>query len=83
MRAREPEDLTSVFEEMRGQNDRAAIIVGAAMVEYALERAIKSRVRRPRNKTEADAIFNDRGIFGAFSEKIEVDPIGWTGIGAT
>jgi hypothetical protein len=70
MRVREPEDLTSVFEEMRGQNDRAAILVGGAMLEYALEKVIERRLRKPRNKTEANAIFNDWGIVGTFSGKI-------------
>ena len=67
----EPKDLERIFAEMRGENDRAVIAVGAAMVEYALEQVIRSRLREPRNKTEEGTLFSGKGILNTFAEKIQ------------
>jgi hypothetical protein len=39
-------------------------------VEHALEFVIACRLREPRNKTEENALFQEKGILGTFSEKI-------------
>jgi hypothetical protein len=65
-----PPSLDESFAELNGGSDRAAIIVGGALLEYALELAIESRLREPQNTDEKDKIFGDKGIFSTFSEKI-------------
>jgi hypothetical protein len=65
-----PENLDAIFAEMESSSDRAAILVCSALVEYALEQAIRSRLREPTTATEEAALCQDNGIFGTFSEKI-------------
>ena len=66
----EPRDFDNVFAELDGENDRAAILVGGSILEYALEQAIASRLREPQTTTESDALFDEHGILGSFHEKI-------------
>jgi hypothetical protein len=66
----ESENLDRIFEEIQGANDRAAIIVGAALVEDALEQCIASRLRDPANKEERRYLFGEEGCFGTFALKI-------------
>src|SRR5258708_2952729 len=65
-----PKDIDKIFEELKGQSDRAAISVGGSLVEYALEKCIESRFREPQEKTEQRVLFVDNGIIGTFYEKI-------------
>jgi hypothetical protein len=66
----EPQDMATIIEELSGESARAAITVGGAMVEHALEQLLRSRLRRPTNKTEVSYLFTDQGILGTFWEKI-------------
>jgi hypothetical protein len=62
-------DLGGVLKEIEGDNDRAAIIVGASMVDHILESLIE-RVLPPLSKDDRDKIFTDNGLLGSFSAKI-------------
>jgi hypothetical protein len=66
----EPKDGGQIQKELDGESDRAAILVGAAMVDHALERCIRSRLRPPTTKTEERMLFAESGIFGTYSKKI-------------
>ena len=66
----EPGDFDNVFAELDGENDRAAILVGGSILEYALEQAIASRLREPQRTTELDALFDEHDILGSFHKKI-------------
>ena len=66
----EPQDMVTIIEELSGESARAAITVGGAIVEHALEQLLRSRLRRPTNKTEASYLFAEQGILGTFWEKI-------------
>jgi hypothetical protein len=65
-----PIDNTKIFKEMKGRNDRAVILVAAALLENDLEECIASRFREPKTDPEKNALFGDRGILHTFSEKI-------------
>jgi hypothetical protein len=39
----EPKQIDNVLEELKNTNDRSAIIVGASLVEYGLEKLLQSR----------------------------------------
>jgi hypothetical protein len=65
-----PQDMNLILAELAGENDRAAITVGGSLVEHALELVLASRLRQPKNKTEASYLFSDSGILGTFWEKI-------------
>jgi hypothetical protein len=58
-----------MLEELNGANDRAAIVVGASLVELSLEKVIKSRLREVANKDEEAKLFDDRGLFSSLSQK--------------
>ena len=66
----EPKDTGQIQKELDGESDRAAILVGAAMVDHTLERCIRSRLRMPATKTEEGMLFAESGIFGTYSKKI-------------
>jgi hypothetical protein len=66
----DPADVEQAFKQLAGENDRAAILVGGALLENALEQAILSRLREPQTDTESEALFSERGIFNTFSQKI-------------
>jgi hypothetical protein len=65
-----PSDISLVFKELEGESDRAAITVGGSVLEYALELCIESRLREPQEQPEKEILFADKGIIGAFYEKI-------------
>jgi hypothetical protein len=65
-----PQDINLIMAELASENDRAVITVGGSLVEHALELLIMSRLRQPKNKTEASYLFGDPGILGTFWEKI-------------
>jgi hypothetical protein len=65
-----PQDLSLIIDELSGENARAVITVGGAIVEHALEKLLESRLREPGNKTEASLLFSDQGILGTFWQKI-------------
>jgi DNA-binding MltR family transcriptional regulator len=66
----DPADVVEAFKQLAGENDRAVILVGGAMLENALEKAILSRLREPQTSTEDDVLFSERGILSTFSQKI-------------
>ncbi len=59
-----------MFAELDGENDRAAILVGGSILEYAIEQAIASRLREPQTQDELDVMFAEPGLLGSFYEKI-------------
>jgi len=67
----EPKDVGQIQKELDGGNDRAVILVGAAMADHALERCIRSHLRAPATKTEEGMLFAESGIFGTYSKKIQ------------
>ena len=66
----QPKDFDAAFAELDGENDRAVILVGASILEYALERAIASRLREPETQADLDVMFAERGFLGTLNEKI-------------
>lgn len=69
-RAYVPTDFDKIFEELKTETDRGAILVGAAFVEYALEQCIRSRLREPQSNTEGNQLFGGNGVMDDFSKKI-------------
>ena len=65
-----PRDVAEIQKELEGENDRAAILVGAAMADHGLEQCIKSRLRPAASKTEESMLFTEGGIFGNYKEKV-------------
>jgi hypothetical protein len=65
-----PTDVAKAFEQLLGENDRAVILVGGALLENALEQVILSRLREPQTKAESGMLFYERGILSTFSAKI-------------
>lgn len=63
-------DVDAVRKELDGASDRAAITIGGGLVELALEQALLSVLRAPKNKDEASRLFNGGGIIETFSQKI-------------
>jgi len=66
----DPADVGEAFKQLAGENDRAVIFVGGALLENALEQAILSRLREPQTNAEGDILFSERGILNTFSQKI-------------
>lgn len=65
-----PTNLREALDELKEASDRAAILVGATLVEFALERVIAIRLRAPADDKEKAKLFSRDGIFETFSEKI-------------
>lgn len=65
-----PEDLDGPLKELEGESVRAAITVGASLVEYGLELLIEAHLREPQTDAEKAILFTDNGIVGTFWEKI-------------
>ncbi len=65
-----PRDIEQVFSEIGADNDRAAILVGGAMIEHALELSIEARLRKPSGQSDRGQLFTSIGVFRDFSEKI-------------
>jgi hypothetical protein len=66
----ELKDFDGILEELDHESHRAAIMVGGSLVEHALEKMIRSKLRKPENSQQKEALFNDTGIFGSFHQKI-------------
>lgn len=66
----ELKDMDLILAQVRGQNARAAITVGASCVAHALEQLLQSRLRSPQTNREKEVLFSDFGILGSFSEQI-------------
>ncbi len=62
-------DIGPIIDEIGGDNDRAAIIVGAAITEYLLQDIIEATLP-PLNSDESARIFSEYGLLGTFSAKI-------------
>src|SRR5262249_50310703 len=67
---RELKDLEGVCAELEHESHRAAIIVGGSLVEYCLEKYLRTKLRVPRNSEEEGILFAETGLFGTFSQKI-------------
>jgi hypothetical protein len=65
----DPDDIEKIYDQIEGENDRAAIIVAGAWLETSLEMMIRSHLRAP-TKTEQPFLFGEKGIAGTFSDKI-------------
>lgn len=62
-------DIRSVVNELQSENDRSAIIVGAAMLDAIMEDFIRwSLSHLP--QAENDRAFSDNGLLGTFSRKV-------------
>lgn len=66
----EPQDIRQIFFDLEKENDRSAISVAASLIDFSLELAISTRLRKPSNSAEQDVLFSENGILGTFSEKI-------------
>lgn len=64
-----PDYIGKIFDEIEGQNDRAAIIVGLSLVEHFLNEALETKLP-PLTKRERADLFSESGIFASFSQKI-------------
>jgi hypothetical protein len=60
-----------IIDELRGQSDRGAAIIGGSIVEAHLLSAVQSRLR-PLSKTRQKILFTGFGPLAGFSAKIEV-----------
>jgi hypothetical protein len=65
-----PVDVKAIQREMDGASPRATILVGASLLEYALEELLRNSLRPPASNIEAEAIFSFNGVLGTFSDKI-------------
>jgi hypothetical protein len=68
----EPQDLEAMTAELTHDSPRAAIIVGASVLDYALEELIKSRLREPKSSDEENELFSETGVFNSFRKKISM-----------
>lgn len=66
-----PADVRQIFESLTKEVDRVATIIGASWLEYSLEVLIEKSLRQPNGKGEKHLLFNEGGIFGTFSKKID------------
>lgn len=65
-----PADVERIVDGLETQNDRSVALVGAALVEHFLERAIAARLRLPNSKKDKDFLFGARGPGSSFENKI-------------
>ena len=65
-----PADVQLIVDGLESQNDRSVALVGVALVEHFLERAIESNLRLPATKSEREFLFNARGPGSSFENKI-------------
>jgi hypothetical protein len=70
MATKKPQNLEVIFRRLERESARSAITVAASLIEYALERAISTRLRKPQTEAEAQELFSENGIFCTFSQKI-------------
>jgi hypothetical protein len=55
-------DIDSAFDQLADASDRAVILVGGSLLEFALEEAILSRIR-PLTEDERRKLFAGQGAF--------------------
>ena len=65
-----PRDYDALRAELEGSSDRAAITVGASMVELALSDCLKAVLRKATSATETARLFGPGGIAETFAQKI-------------
>lgn len=67
----QPESLGAIFRELEGENDRAAIITAASLIEYVLGEVIKLRLDRASEGGDEKRLLEDEGgIAATFSNRI-------------
>lgn len=64
-------ELNPIFEEIKGQSDRAAAIAASAYFEQYLNRAIRSRFV-PLSRTTDDEMFTGRGLLSSFRDRCDL-----------
>ncbi|MCF8476655.1 MAG: hypothetical protein K9G60_06470 [Pseudolabrys sp.] len=68
-----PKDIEAILDDLKDENDRAVALVGASLVEHALQEAIRS-VLRPIDEKEdpqlLERTFGQGGLFPGLSRKI-------------
>lgn len=65
-----PERMSNIFQELNNSSDRAAAIVGGALVETFLTDALLSHLHKDKKIT--DQLFQTTGALGAFATKIHL-----------
>lgn len=70
-----PQDIEAILADLQEENDRAVAIVGASMVEYALEQALQATMRafdptKRQDKDDLERLFGGNGPFSGMSAKI-------------
>lgn len=60
----EIKDITPVLTELAGENDRAVIIVGAALVDYCMQILIEALIP-PLPRDDQERLFTDSGLLGS------------------
>jgi DNA-binding MltR family transcriptional regulator len=69
-RQRVPDDVDRILVGLNGHHDRAVALVGVALVEHFLERAIEARLKERLVGDEAKHLFSERGPGGSLENKI-------------
>jgi DNA-binding MltR family transcriptional regulator len=68
-----PKDIELILDELKNEPDRAAALIGASMLEHALQEAIRSVLRSfhaEKDKDTLERLFGGHGIFSGLSAKI-------------
>jgi DNA-binding MltR family transcriptional regulator len=68
-----PKDITAILASIEGDNDRSVALVGASLIEYTLEEAIRARIRPfdpEDDKADFERLFGINGVFAGLSGKI-------------
>jgi mannitol operon repressor len=68
-----PVDIKDILEDLKLENDRSVALVGAALVEHALQEAIRSVLRGFDDRNDSnllDRLFGVNGSFAGLSAKI-------------
>lgn len=68
-----PKDIEAILDDLKNEGDRSVALVGASLVEHALQEAIRSVLRPIDEKEEPDLLermFGQRGLFPGLSGKI-------------
>jgi hypothetical protein len=66
-----PKDIEAILEELKDENDRAVALVGASLIEHALQEAIRSVLRPFSDNADLnERVFGNRGLFPGLSSKI-------------
>jgi hypothetical protein len=67
-----PPDIAAIAAELRGESDRASVILMAALLDDALVFMISGKFLDLPNKNEAEYIFRPDGPLGSFSARAEI-----------